>query len=89
MATVHDSQFKYIYLSFHKMFQVTMEECSSDAFTDTSADKCWESVLKRLHNEIMERRNQGELELPSLELLKSVNGLRMFGFLLPSIIQVM
>ncbi|CAJ2661587.1 unnamed protein product [Trifolium pratense] len=70
------------------LFKVTMEECPSDAFTDTSADKCWESVLKRLHNEITERRNRGELELlPSLELLKSVNGFRMFGFLLPSIIQ--
>lgn len=70
------------------MFQVTMEECPNDTFTDTSADKCWESVLKRLHNEIMERRNQGEHGLPSLELMNNINGLRMFGFLSPSIIQV-
>ncbi|CAL5186973.1 unnamed protein product [Lathyrus oleraceus] len=69
------------------LFKVTMEECPSDTFTDTSADKCWESVLKRLHNEIMERRNRGEHELPSLELLNNINGLRMFGFLSPSIIQ--
>ncbi|XP_058722877.1 lysine-specific demethylase JMJ15-like [Vicia villosa] len=69
------------------LFKVTMEECPSDTFTDTSADKCWESVLKRLHNEIIERRNRGERELPSLELLNSINGLRMFGFLSPSIIQ--
>lgn len=82
------SQSKYISFSFHKIFQVTMEEHPNEAFTDTSADKCWESVLKRLHDEIMRRRNLGELELPSLEPLKSISGLRMFGFLLPSIIQV-
>ncbi|KAK7328519.1 hypothetical protein VNO77_22628 [Canavalia gladiata] len=69
------------------LFKVTMEECPSEAFTDTSADKCWELILKRLHHEIMRRRNLGELELPPLELLKSINGHRMFGFLLPSIIQ--
>ncbi|KAK7304064.1 hypothetical protein RJT34_15075 [Clitoria ternatea] len=69
------------------LFKVTMEECPSEAFMDTSADKCWESVLKRLHHEIMKRRSLGELELPLLELLKSINGHRMFGFLLPSIIQ--
>lgn len=79
----------YISFSFHKMFQVTVEEHPSEAFMDTSADKCWESVLKRLHYEIMRRRSLGELELPSLELLKNINGLRMFGFLSPSVIQVM
>ena len=66
-----------------------MEEHPSEAFTDTTADKCWESVLKRLHHEIIRQRSLGELELPPLELLKSINGLRMFGFHLPSIIQVM
>nr|KYP62541.1 Lysine-specific demethylase lid [Cajanus cajan] len=70
------------------LFKVTMEECPSEAFTDISADSCWESVLKRLHHEITRRRSLGELELPPLELLKSISGHRMFGFLLPSIIQV-
>ncbi|KAJ1437043.1 FY-rich, C-terminal [Sesbania bispinosa] len=69
------------------LFKVTMEDCPSEAFTDTSAEKCWESVLKRLNHEIMRRGSLGELELPPLEFLKSINGLRMFGFLLPSIIQ--
>lgn len=78
-----------ISLLFHKMFQVTMEECPSVTFTETSADKCWESILKRLHDKITEQRSLGELELPSLELLKSINGFRMFGFPLPSIVQVM
>ncbi|XP_027354760.1 lysine-specific demethylase JMJ18-like [Abrus precatorius] len=69
------------------LFKVTMEECPSEAFTDTSADKCWESVLKRIHHEIRKQRSVGELEIPSLELLKSINGHRMFGFLLPSTVQ--
>ncbi|KAH1042111.1 hypothetical protein GLYMA_09G083300v4 [Glycine max] len=69
------------------LFKVTMEECPSEAFTDTSADNCWESVLKRLHHEIMRQKSLGELELPPFELLKSINGHRMFGFKLPSIIQ--
>lgn len=69
------------------LFKVTMEECPSVTFTETSADKCWESVLKRLHDKITEQRSLGELELPSLELLRSINGFRMFGFPLPSIVQ--
>ncbi|BAT79962.1 hypothetical protein LR48_Vigan213s001500 [Vigna angularis] len=69
------------------LFKVTMEECPNEAFTDTSSDNCWESVLKRLHHEIKRRRSLGELELPNLKLLRSINGHRMFGFLLPSIIQ--
>ncbi|KAL2327491.1 hypothetical protein Fmac_020918 [Flemingia macrophylla] len=69
------------------LFKVTMEECPSEAFTDTSADSCWELILKRLHHEIMRRRSLGELELPPLQLLKSIRGHRMFGFFLPSIIQ--
>lgn len=69
------------------LFKVTMEECPSEAFTDTSANNCWESVLKRLHLEIMRRRSLGGLELPPSELLRNINGHRMFGFLLPSFIQ--
>ncbi|CAL0327842.1 unnamed protein product [Lupinus luteus] len=69
------------------IFKVTMEEHPSETFAYISADKCWESVLKRVHNEIMRRRSLGEHELPPLELLKNINGLRMFGFLSPSIIQ--
>ncbi|KAK7281435.1 hypothetical protein RIF29_09424 [Crotalaria pallida] len=69
------------------VFKVTMEECPSETFTDTSPDKCWDSVLQRLHHEINRRKNLGEQELPPLELLKNINGLRMFGFVLPSFIQ--
>lgn len=66
-----------------------MEERPNEAFTNTSADKCWETVLDRLNHEIKRRRSRGEIELPPLELLQSINGHKMFGFLSPSIIQVM
>jgi len=66
-----------------------MEEHPSEAFTNTSADKCWESVFERLNNETKKLRNQGERELPPLEILQNINGHKMFGFLSPAIIQVM
>ncbi|TKY60185.1 Lysine-specific demethylase JMJ18 [Spatholobus suberectus] len=69
------------------LFKVTMEEHPSEAFTNTSADKCWKTVLDRLNHEIKRQRGQGERELPPLELLESINGHKMFGFLSPSIIQ--
>ncbi|MED6179392.1 hypothetical protein PIB30_000505 [Stylosanthes scabra] len=69
------------------LFKVTMEDHPNEVFTNTTPDKCWESILKRLVDEIIRRRNLGELELPPVELLKSINGHRMFGFHLPSVIQ--
>lgn len=67
-----------------------MEEHPNEAFTNTSADKCWETVLNRLKDEIKKQKSLGELEeVPSMELLQSVNGHKMFGFLSQSIIQVM
>ncbi|KAL1326216.1 hypothetical protein HN51_036257 [Arachis hypogaea] len=69
------------------LFKVTLEGHPNEVFTDTTADKCWESILKRLHDEIVRQRSLGELELPPIELLKSINGHRMFGFHLPSVVQ--
>ncbi|KAK7318707.1 hypothetical protein RJT34_03413 [Clitoria ternatea] len=69
------------------LFKVTMEEHPSEAFTNISPDKCWETVLDRLNHEIKSRRSLGELELPPLEILQSINGHQMFGFLSPSIFQ--
>ncbi|CAJ1938260.1 unnamed protein product [Sphenostylis stenocarpa] len=69
------------------LFKVTMEEHPNEVFTSTSADKCWESVLDRLNHETKKLRNQGERELPPLELLQSIKGHKMFGFLSPSISQ--
>ncbi|XP_028782040.1 lysine-specific demethylase JMJ18 [Neltuma alba] len=69
------------------LFKVSMEEHPSESFMNMSAEKCWESVLERVNREIIRRRSLGELELPPLELLQGINGLQMFGFLSPSIIQ--
>ncbi|XLS47540.1 hypothetical protein HN51_021898 [Arachis hypogaea] len=69
------------------LFKVTMEEHPTEAFTNTSADKCWEIILDRLNAEIERCKSLGEQELPPLEVLQSINGHKMFGFLNPSIIQ--
>ncbi|XP_061340841.1 lysine-specific demethylase JMJ14-like [Gastrolobium bilobum] len=69
------------------IFKVYMEEYPSDAFTDTSADKCWERVSETLNDEIKRRRSLVGKELPHLELLQNINGHKMFGFLSPLIIQ--
>lgn len=69
-------------------FQVTLEEFPCEAFTNVSAEKCWEMVLQRLNQEIIRHGSIGERGLPSLHALQSVNGLEMFGFLSPPIIQV-
>ncbi|XLS93698.1 hypothetical protein HN51_069706, partial [Arachis hypogaea] len=69
------------------LFKVTMEEHPTEAFTNTSADKCWETILDRLNAEIERCKSLGEQELPPLEVLQSINGHKMFGFLKPSIIQ--
>jgi hypothetical protein len=69
-------------------FQVTLEECPCETFTNVSAVKCWEMVLQRLNQEIIRLRSIGQRGLPSLHALQSVDGLEMFGFLSPPIIQV-
>ncbi|XLU53317.1 hypothetical protein S245_047965, partial [Arachis hypogaea] len=69
------------------LFKVTMEEHPTEALTNTSSDKCWETILDRLNAEIERCKSLGEQELPPLEVLQSINGHKMFGFLKPSIIQ--
>ncbi|MED6168298.1 hypothetical protein PIB30_010354 [Stylosanthes scabra] len=69
------------------LFKVTMEEHPTEIFTNTSADKCWETILDRLNREIERRKILGEQGLPPLEVLQCINGHKMFGFLKPSIIQ--
>ncbi|KAF7842268.1 lysine-specific demethylase JMJ18-like isoform X2 [Senna tora] len=69
------------------IFKVTMEEHPSVVITNISAEKCWQWILDRVIGEVLRRKNLGELELPPLELLQSIDGPKMFGFLSPSIIQ--
>ncbi|KAF8408758.1 hypothetical protein HHK36_004826 [Tetracentron sinense] len=69
------------------LFKVTLEECPNEAFTNVSAQKCWEMVLERLNQEIIRQHSLGEQRLPPLRPLQSINGLEMFGFLSPPIVQ--
>ena len=79
--------FIFILILFSK-FQVTSEGCPSETFANVSPEKCWEMVLQKLKQEIIRHSSLGKQLLPSLECLQGVNGLEMFGFLSPPIIQV-
>ncbi|OMO83212.1 hypothetical protein CCACVL1_11500 [Corchorus capsularis] len=69
------------------LFKVTLEGYPTVTFSNVSAEKCWEMVLQRLEQEILRRSNLGERGLLPLQSLGKINGLEMFGFLSPSIIQ--
>ncbi|CAI0393649.1 unnamed protein product [Linum tenue] len=67
------------------LFKVSFEEYPSEAFTNVSADKCWEVVLQRVNEEILRRSRLGEEGLPPLQ--SQISGLQKFGFLSSSIVQ--
>ncbi|OIW21722.1 hypothetical protein TanjilG_08545 [Lupinus angustifolius] len=69
------------------LFKVSMEEHPSETFTSTFPDKCWKTVLERVNQEIVKRKNLGETKLPALEHLKKLDGHEMFGFLTPAIVK--
>ncbi|KAK9031492.1 hypothetical protein V6N11_032869 [Hibiscus sabdariffa] len=69
------------------LFRVTLEGSPTITFSSTSADKCWQMVVQQLNQEILRRRNLGESGLLPLQSLHSINGLQMFGFLSPPIVQ--
>ncbi|WZZ78978.1 hypothetical protein YC2023_099550 [Brassica napus] len=63
------------------LFRVTLEESPDERFFNVSAQKCWEMVLQRVKD------TSTSLGLPTLSRFESINGLQMFGFLSPSIVQ--
>ncbi|XAR65571.1 hypothetical protein NMG60_11009733 [Bertholletia excelsa] len=69
------------------LFKVTLEECPSESFANVSAQKCWEMVLQKLNQEITRQMNAGKQALPPLRPPENINGLEMFGFRTPLIIQ--
>ena len=79
--------FLSLFILFSK-FQVTLEEDPDEMFANVSPGKCWEMVLQKLKQEIIRHRSLGKQQLPPLEYLQGVNGLEMFGFLSPPIVQV-
>ncbi|KAK6150177.1 hypothetical protein DH2020_017702 [Rehmannia glutinosa] len=69
------------------LFKVTLEERPDETFVRGSAEQCWEMVLQRLNQEIMKQTCLGKQGLPQLQPSNSINGLEMFGFHSPSIVQ--
>ncbi|KAG1365018.1 putative lysine-specific demethylase JMJ18 [Cocos nucifera] len=70
------------------LFKVTVEENLEVSFMHASATHCWEMVREKLNQEIIRQRDLGKQGLPPLQTPESMDGLKMFGFLSPSIIQV-
>lgn len=67
---------------------MTVEENPGVSFLHASATRCWEMVLEKLNEEIIRQCGLGKQGLPPLQTPESVDGLTMFGFLSPSIVQV-
>ncbi|PIA25301.1 hypothetical protein AQUCO_11800001v1 [Aquilegia coerulea] len=69
------------------IFKVTLEDQPNETFNNVSAQKCWEMVLERLNKEIIKHQSLGTPGFSSLQSLQTVDGLEMFGFLSPPIVQ--
>eukprot|EP01018_Ginkgo_biloba_P000560 Gb_27431 [translate_table: standard] len=69
------------------LFKVTVKGQPAEVFMHVSIHKCWELVQERLNKEIIRQRRLGKQNLPSLQPPGSLDGLEMFGFTLPRIIQ--
>ncbi|KAH0456461.1 hypothetical protein IEQ34_014368 [Dendrobium chrysotoxum] len=71
------------------LFMIKLEQRPSEIFIHVSATKCWNMVRERVNNEIRRLHNLGRVNLPSLQLPGSVDGLEMFGLTFPTIMQAL
>ncbi|KAH6800440.1 Transcription factor jumonji family protein / zinc finger family protein [Perilla frutescens var. hirtella] len=69
------------------LFKVSLEELPQESFVHVSAQECWLMASRRLNQEILTQQSLGKQGLPPLQPPGSINGLEMFGFLTPSIVQ--
>ncbi|KAK9061393.1 hypothetical protein SSX86_018574 [Deinandra increscens subsp. villosa] len=69
------------------LFMVSLEKDSSEVFVHLSAVKCWEMVRERVNYEISKRHKSKISNLPPLQPPGSLDGMEMFGFSSPSILQ--
>ncbi|KAG9160849.1 hypothetical protein Leryth_008674 [Lithospermum erythrorhizon] len=69
------------------LFMVSLEHCPSEVFFHISASKCWDLVRERLNLEITKQHKLGKTNLAPLQPHGSVDGMEMFGFSSPAIIQ--
>lgn len=70
------------------MFQVSLEDCLTEVFVNVSPRRCWEMVREKVNQEISRQHKSGRPNLPPLQPHGSLDGLEMFGFSSPSIVQV-
>lgn len=70
------------------LFMVSVELCQSEVFVHVSAAKCWEMVRERVNQEITKQHKLGRNNLPPLQPPGSLDGMEMFGFSSPAIVQV-
>ncbi|XP_031505287.1 lysine-specific demethylase JMJ18-like isoform X1 [Nymphaea colorata] len=62
------------------MFKVTVEDNPTEVFMHACPRKCWDLVRQRLNEEIEKLQSLGVQNLPPLQLLGNLDGLKMFGF---------
>ncbi|KAK2979570.1 hypothetical protein RJ640_016244, partial [Escallonia rubra] len=67
---------------------VSLEHCPSEVFVHISATRCWEMVRERVNQEITKQHKLGKMKLPPLQPPGSLDGMEMFGFSSPAIVQV-
>ncbi|XP_014756923.1 lysine-specific demethylase JMJ18 isoform X2 [Brachypodium distachyon] len=72
---------------FGPLFKVTVEDLPEISFTHTSPMECWNSVRDRVNEEIEKQHVVGKSGGCAILSTNSVNGLEMFGFSFPPIIQ--
>ncbi|KAK8638049.1 hypothetical protein V6N13_136492 [Hibiscus sabdariffa] len=69
------------------LFMVSVENFPSEVFIHVSASRCWEMVREKVNQEITKQHRVGKTNLPPLQPPGSLDGLEMFGFSSPEIIQ--
>ncbi|KAL1542259.1 putative lysine-specific demethylase JMJ16 [Salvia divinorum] len=69
------------------LFMVSLETDPSEVFIHVSAGKCWELVRERVNHAIAKQHKLGKGKLPPLQPPGSVDGMQMFGFSSPAIMQ--
>lgn len=69
------------------LFMVTLENCPGEVFINVSPTKCWNMVRERLNMEIRRQLSMGRPNLPTLQPPGSIDGLEMFGLLLPATVR--
>lgn len=69
------------------LFMVSVEHSPSEVFAHVSAVRCWELVRDRVNQEIAKQHKLGKRNLPPLQPPGSLDGMEMFGFSSPAIVQ--